>query len=77
MQRTSTPTKLSPIITINNEEVIFYISPNVNTDTAELSIEGKNVNTVAPNNFGFGESGNEKKGKQEGRGKDRKGGLST
>ena len=57
----STPTMLSPCITINNEEVIFYISPNANTDTVELSIKGKNVNTVAPNNFGFGERGEGKK----------------
>lgn len=35
------PTAPSPLITINNEEVIFYISPNADTDTVELIIKGK------------------------------------
>ena len=71
------PTMPSPFITINNEEVIFYISPHADADTVELIIKGKKVHRVTPNNFGFGGGENEKKGKQEGRGKDWKGGLST
>lgn len=37
----------SPFITINNEEVIFYISPNADTDTVELIIKRGKMSMVA------------------------------
>lgn len=74
MQRTSTPTKPCPFITINNEEVIFYLSPNADTDTVELIIKGKNVHMVTPNDSGFGggemrskESRKEERRKEDGK----------
>lgn len=62
VQRTSTPTAPSPFITINNEEVIFYISPNADTDTVELIIKGK-MSTWWPSNFLDLVEGNEKQRK--------------
>ena len=61
------PTMPSPFISINNEEVIFYESPNADTDTVELIIKGKNVHRVTPNKFGGGEMRRKESRKEEGK----------